>query len=76
MGKQFDVSDTEIDQSEPAFGDLEEFEFDDDAFFEQYSKHSKRTNKRSIDARRKIEQWKENRELKQRLRECYYDDDY
>jgi len=51
---------------------MEEYEFDDE-FFEQYTKHSQTMTKRSKNARRKIEQLSEDRELKKRLSECYLD---
>ena len=75
MGKQSEVKDTPLDQSEPNYSDMEEFEFDDDAFFEQYTKHSPKRSKRSKEARRKIEQLREERELQKRLSECYFKDE-
>jgi hypothetical protein len=80
MAKQSDVKDTQIDrnestyQNEPNYSDLEELEFDDDDFFEQYTKHSPKSTSRSQQARRRIEQLSEERELKKRLDECYFDE--
>ncbi|MBL4671209.1 MAG: hypothetical protein JKX81_03030 [Arenicella sp.] len=80
MAKQSDVKDTQIDrnastyQNEPNYSELEEFEFDDDDFFEQYTKHSPKGTTRSQQARRRIEQLSEERELKKRLNECYFDE--
>ena len=71
MGKQSEFKDIQIDQNEPKYSDMEEFEFDDEAFFDEYTKHSRETNKRCNDARRKIEKLREERELENRLSECY-----
>jgi len=71
MGKQSEATERQVDQREPRYRDLEELEFDDDEFFEQYTKH---TTKKSTDARRKIEQLREERELQKRLNECYFDE--
>ena len=73
MAKQFQVRSASMEQREPNVSDMEEYEFDDDEFFEQYTKHSRKTTKRSKEARRKIEQLKEDRELQKRLNECYLD---
>jgi len=75
MGKPSVAKDSPLEQREPKYSDLEELEFDDDAFFEQYTKHSRKACKRSVDARRKIERLREERELKKRLSECYFDDE-
>ncbi len=80
MAKQSDIKDTRIDQNdsiyqnEPNYSELEEFEFDDDDFFEQYTKHSPKSISESQQARRRIEQLSEERELKKRLNECYFDE--
>jgi hypothetical protein len=80
MAKQSDVKDTQIDpnesiyKNEPNYSELEEFEFDDDDFFEQYTKHSPKRSTRSKQARRRIEQLSDERELKKRLNECYFDE--
>ncbi|MFT6100209.1 MAG: hypothetical protein ACJAYF_002761 [Arenicella sp.] len=80
MAKQSDIKDTRIDQNdsiyqnEPNYSELEEFEFDDDDFFEQYTKHRPKSTSRSQQARRRIEQLSEERELKKRLNECYFDE--
>lgn len=80
MAKQSEVKDTQIDQNEsiyqnePNYSELEEFEFDDDEFFEQYTKHRPNSAARSQQARRRIEQLREERELKKRLDEWYFDE--
>ena len=80
MAKQSDVKDTQIDQNEsiyqnePSYSELEELEFDDDDFFEQYTKHSPKNTASCQKARRRIEQLSEERELKKRLNECYFDE--
>jgi len=72
MGKQSRDNERPVER-EPKISDMEEYEFDDDEFFEQYTKHSQTMTKRSKNARRKIEQLSEDRELKKRLSECYLD---
>lgn len=75
MGKRKESSnnlDFDDDQTNAAINDIE-YDLDDDAFFEQFQSKTKRSNRRNKrNARRKIEEYWENRELADRLNDYYY----
>ena len=78
MGKRKDINE-QFDFDEDAVRNISnelEFDLDDDEFFEQFRPEAKRAkNARRRDARRKIEEYWENRELAERLDEYYYHTD-
>ncbi|MFT4630227.1 MAG: hypothetical protein ACI9WC_002832 [Arenicella sp.] len=67
---------SELDDSENDFSDfVDSLNFDNDNFLDHYEKPSHKRSKRSKEARRRIEQFWEDRELENRLDEYYYHTD-
>ena len=75
MSKQSRYS--EVDHNEDAFSDfVDSLNFDDDDdFLDHYEKPTHKRSKRSKEARRRIEQFWEDRELENRIDEYYYHTD-
>jgi hypothetical protein len=74
MNKQARYS--EVDHNEDAFSDfVDSLNFDNDDFLDHDEKPSHKRSKRSKEARRRIEQFWEDRELEHRLDEYYYHTD-
>ena len=75
MGKHQERSDRfeyDDDSIKAGMNDFE-YDLDDEAFFEQFRPKSKRPkNRHRRDARRRIEEYLENRKLADRLDEYYY----
>jgi hypothetical protein len=78
MGKhqeRHDPFEFDDDSTKTVVNDIE-YDIDDEAFFEQFKPTSKRPkNKHRRDARRRIEEYWENRKLADRLDEYYYHSD-
>jgi hypothetical protein len=67
--KDFDFED---DVAQALFGDID---LDDEAFFDQFQpKKSRQKNRRDRNARRRIEEYREEQDLARRLHE-YYDEE-
>ena len=77
MGKRKERSndfDYEDDVAQALFGDID---LDDEDFFEQFQpKRSRAKSRRSRDARRRIEEYREEKELARRLHEFYDDEQF
>lgn len=66
------------DISAETFLDEVDYDLDDEAFFQQFQPKMKRTRstgKKKRDARRRIEEYRENRELAKRLNDYHYHSD-
>lgn len=78
MGKHREITNEyefEDDSAQAMLNDVE-YGLDDQAFFEQFEpKKTRRKTKRARDARRRIEEYWENRQLADRLDEYYYHSD-
>lgn len=74
MGKKtpYSDSDTDIDNDYGDFDADDELDFDTDDFFEKYSKSTRTKGQRSRDARRIIELYREERELRDRINDYHY----
>lgn len=71
MGKQTNLEVKDNYDAVESFDDL-----DDDEFFERYSpKKTHRKARKTRDARRRIENYREDRELQRRLSELYFETD-
>ena len=76
MGKRKERSndfDFDDDVAQALFGDID---LDDEDFFDQFQpKRSRAKSRRSRDARRRIEEYREEKELARRLHEFYDDEE-
>ena len=72
MGKTRNHSEVSGDKYEEYLGAFDDIDLDDDQFFEQFETPSRKRTKRAKDARRLIEQYREDKELEDRLYGYYF----